>query len=74
MFYSKQNQLKDTSDAHYLKLPCMGKLSHHIKNELSKVCKEFCEENFNMQLVFIWFKIKNYFSNKGKHYDLYKYH
>ena len=38
-FYSKQNQLKDTSDVHYLKLPCIGKLSHHIKNELSKVCK-----------------------------------
>ena len=40
------------------------KLLHHIKNRLSKLCKEFCKENFNINLVFISFKIKNYFSNK----------
>ena len=46
-FSSKQNQLKDTSDIHYFKLPYIGNLSHHIK-----------------KLVFISFKIKNYFSYK----------
>ena len=56
-FCSNQNQLKDP-------LPCIGNLSHHIKNKLSKLCKEFCKENFNIKLVFSSFKIKNYFSYK----------
>ena len=63
-FSSNQNQLKDTSDILYFKLPYIGNLSHHIKNKLSKLCKEFCKENVNMKLVFPSFKIKNYFSYK----------
>ena len=63
-FSSNQNQLKDKSDVHYFKLPYIGNLSHHIKNKLSKLCKEFCKENFNIKLVFSSFKIKNYFSYK----------
>ena len=59
-FSTNQNQLKDTSDVHYFKLPYIGNLSHHIKNKLSKLCKE----NFNIKLVFNSFKIKNYFSYK----------
>ena len=35
-------ELKDKSDFHYFKLPYIGNLSHHIKNKLSKLCKEFC--------------------------------
>ena len=56
-FSSNQNQLKDKSDVHYFK-------PHHIKNKLSKLCKEFCKENFNIKLVFNSFKIKNYFAYK----------
>ena len=63
-FSSNQNQLKDTSDVHYFKLPYIGNLLHHTKNKLSKLCKEFCKENFNINLVFNSFKIKNYFSYK----------
>ena len=63
-FSSNQNQLKDKSDVHYFKLPYISNLSHHIKNKLSKLCKEFCKENFNIKLVFNSFKIKNYFSYK----------
>ena len=63
-FSSNQNQLIDTPDVYYLKLPYIGNLSHHIKNELSKLCKEFCKENFNIKLVFNSFKIRNYFSYK----------
>ena len=63
-FYSNQNQLKDKSDVYYFKLPYIGNLSHHIKNKLSKLCKKFCKENFNIKLVFRSFKIKNYFSYK----------
>ena len=61
-FSSTQNQLKDTSDVYYFKLPYIGNLSHHIKNKLLKLCKEFCKENFNIKLVFNSFKIKSYFS------------
>ena len=60
-FSSKQNQLKDKCDVHYFKLSHVGNLSHHIKNNLSKLCKEFRKENFNINLVFNSFKIKNYF-------------
>ena len=63
-FSTNQNQLKDTSDVHYLKLPYIGHLSHHIKNKLLKLCEEVCKENFNIRLVFNSFKIKSYFSYK----------
>ena len=33
-FSNNQNQLKDTSDVYYFKLPYIGNLSHHIKNKL----------------------------------------
>ena len=60
-FSGNQNQLKDATDVHYFKLPYIGNLSHYIKNKLSKLCKEFCKENFNILLVFNSFKIENYF-------------
>ena len=63
-FSSNQNQLKDTSNAYYFKLPYIVNLSHHIKSKLSKLCKKFCKENFNIKLVFTSIKIKNYFSYK----------
>ena len=63
-FSSKRNQLKDKSDVHYFKLPYIGNLSQHIENKLSKLCKEFSKEKFNIKLVFNPFGIKNYFSSK----------
>ena len=63
-FSGNQNQVKDKSDIHYYKLPYIGNLSHHLKNKLSRLCKKFCKENFNIKLVFNSFKIKNYFSYK----------
>ena len=63
-FSSNQNQLKDKSDVHYFKLPYIGNLSHHIKNKLWKLCKEFCKENFNIKQDFNSFKIKNYYAYK----------
>ena len=64
-FSRNQNLLKDKSDVHYFKLPYIGYLSRHIKNKLSKFCKEFCKESFHIKLVFNSFKIKNYFSYKN---------
>ena len=37
---------------------------HHIKNNLLKLCKEFCKENFNIKQVFNSFKIKIFFLHK----------
>ena len=71
-FFSNQNQLKDTSEVHYFKLQYIGNLSHHIKNKLSKLDKEFCKENFNIKLAFTSFKIKNYFSYKDPVPDNFK--
>ena len=65
-FSSNQYQLNDKSDVRYFKLPYIGNLSHHTKNKLSKLCKEFFKENFNIKLVFSSFKIKNYFSYKDQ--------
>ena len=48
-FSSNQNQLKYTSD----------NPSPHIKNKLSKLCKELCKENVNIKLVLSSFKIEN---------------
>ena len=42
---------------------------HHIKNKLSRLCKEFCKENFNIKLVFNSFKITNYFLYKDPNSD-----
>ena len=58
-FSTNQNQLKDTSDIRYFKLTYIGNLSHHFINKLSKLCREFGKENFNIKLVFNSFKIKN---------------
>ena len=63
-FSSNQDQLKDTSYIYYFKLPYIGNLSHHIKNKLSKLWREFYKENFNIKLIFNSFKIKSYFSYK----------
>ena len=63
-FSYKQNQLKGKSDVNYFKLPYIGNLSHHIKNKLSELSKEFCKEYFNIKLVFNSLKIKNYFAYK----------
>ena len=65
--------MKDTSDVYYFKLRYIGKLSHHIKNQLSKLCREFCKENFNIKLVFNSLKIKNFCSYKNPIPDVLKF-
>ena len=52
------------SDIYYLKLQYISNLSRHIKNKLSKLGKEFCKENFDIEVVFTSFKLKNYLSSK----------
>ena len=56
-FSSDQNQLKDTCDVHYSKSPYIRNLLQHIKNQLRKLWKGFCQENANIKLVFTSFKI-----------------
>ena len=47
-FSSNQN---DGSEAHCFKLPYIGNLLQHIKNKISKLCKEFCKVNFNIKQI-----------------------
>ena len=63
-FYSNQTQLKDKSVVHYFKLPYIGNLSHHIKNRLSKLCKEFCKENLTLSLFLVNSELKIIFHIK----------
>ena len=63
-FSNNQNQLNDKSDVHYFNLPYISNFSHHIINQLSKLCKEFSTEKINIKLVFNSQKIKNYFFYK----------
>ena len=63
-FSSNQNKLKDKSDIHYFKLPYICNLSHHIKNRLSKLSKEFRQKKSNIKVVFNSLKIQIYFSYK----------
>ena len=65
-FSSNKNQLIYKSDVYYFKLRYIGNLSHHTKTKFSKLCKEFCKENFNTKLAFNSFNIKNYFSIKSQ--------
>ena len=43
-FSSNQNQLKDTPDVHYFKLPYIGNLSHHIKINFQNFAKSFVKK------------------------------
>ena len=66
-FSSNQNQLKETSDVHYFKLPYISNTITQIAsntNKPSELSTEFCKEHVNIKLVFTSFKIKNYFSFK----------
>ena len=43
-------------------LPYTANVSQNVRNKFSKLCKSFCEENFNIEIVFNPFKTKTYFS------------
>ena len=60
---SNQNQLKDKHDIHYFKVAYV-RTFHTISKNFSRLCREFCKENFNIDLVFKSFKIEKYFSHK----------
>ena len=51
-FSSNQNQLKETSDVYYFKLPYIGTLSHHIKNKLSNFAKDPISDDLKFFLVY----------------------
>ena len=43
-FSSNQNQLKDTSEAHYFQLPYIRNVTHRFKNKIYKFYEEFCKK------------------------------
>lgn len=42
----------------------LAKFQTILKRKLSKLCKQFCKERFNIKLIFTPCKIKDYFSHK----------
>ena len=57
----------------FITLNYSANLSHHIKNKLLKLYKEFCEETFNIRLVLIHSKIKIIFHIKTWLHKLFTY-
>ena len=47
----------------YFKLPYIGKCSEQVQKKITKLCKQYWNEN-NVKIVFNLFKISNYFSVK----------
>ena len=47
----------------YYKLPYIGKYSEQVQKKITKLCKQYCNEN-TAKVVFTSFKISNYFSLK----------
>ena len=47
----------------YFKLPYIGKYSEQVQKKITKLCKQYWNEN-NVKIVFNLFKISNYFSVK----------
>ena len=63
-FSSSQTQLKDKSDVHYIKLPYIGNLSHHIKINFPNLAKSFVKKILTLSLFFIHLKSKIIFHIK----------
>ena len=53
----------DVNKLVYFKLPYIGKYSEQVQKKITKLCKQYCNEN-NVKIVFTSFKICNYFSVK----------
>ena len=56
-FSSNKYQSKDTSDVYYFKSPYIGNYSYHLKNKLSKLCKEFVKKILSLSLIHSKLKI-----------------
>ena len=61
--YNNNKVSSEINKLRYFKLPYIGKYSEQVQKKITKLCKQYCNEN-NVKIVFISFKISNYFSVK----------
>ena len=61
--YNNNKVSSEINKLRYFKLPYIGKYSEQVQKKITKLCKQYCNEN-NVKNVFTSFKISNYFSAK----------
>ena len=61
--YRNNKVLSEVNKLRYFKLPYIDKYSEQVQKKITKLCKQYCNEN-NVKIVFTSFKISNYFSVK----------
>ena len=61
--YNNNKVSSEINKLRYFKLPYIGKYSEQVQKKITKLCKQYCNEN-NVKIVFTSFKISNYFSVK----------
>ena len=61
--YNNNKVSSEINKLRYFKLPYIGKYSEQVQKKITKLCKQYCNEN-NVKIVFTSFKVSNYFSVK----------
>ena len=61
--YNNNKDSSEINEFRYFTFPCIGKYSEQVQKKITKLCKQYCNEN-NVKIVFTSFKISNYFSVK----------
>ena len=61
--YNNNEVSSEINKSQYSKLPYIGKYSEQVQKKITKLCKQYYNEN-NVKIVFTSFKISNYFSVK----------
>ena len=61
--YNNNKVSSEVNKLRYFKLPYIGKYSEQAQKKITRLCKQYCNEN-NVKIVFTSFKISNYFSVK----------
>ena len=62
--YNNNKVSSEINKLRYFKLPYIGKYSEQVQKKITKLCKQYCNEN-NVKIVFTSFKKSNYFSVKN---------
>ena len=61
--YSNNKVSSEINKLRYFKLPYIGKYSEQVQKKITKLCKQYCNEN-NVKIVFTSFKMSNYFCQR----------
>ena len=61
---NEESNAKDERNTFYVKLPYIGKFSGITRQRINRILKRFCNDDFNIKLVFSSFKIRSLFGVK----------